>query len=139
MMPPLSGGARRWIPAGRLGKLLELGCPHEGLGQILRVLEHSRDGEITNALVFDGREILGQDRIPTIRNAILLQIAGCHLGRNDFQRRTWPALRGGLRGLSSTSSSTCSAGELPLGYRITLQAGLCRRLGSLEMEKPGLH
>src|SRR5436309_11613652 len=76
--------------------------------QILRIFHDGNNDQPLVAVRFFGEiEVLGQDGILAVRDAVFLQVSSLHLSGHDFQG-------------SAARSSAPSTGELPLSERVTL-------------------
>src|SRR5580692_883286 len=77
--------ARRWIPLRGVWLLLDLFRGEEAAGQVLGVFDDAGDDEIGRAVVFDAIEKFCKDRVGTVGDAVLSQVARFHVRGDDFE------------------------------------------------------
>ena len=120
----LSRRAGSGIPAGSIGKLLEVCARDERRIDIHGIVDGCGHDEPRIAVWgLMAVEIFGHDRVRTVGNAVLAQVARADAIRYDFQ------VAAASRSLSTTS-------VLPLRHRIPLPARIARwRLCCTEVEQ----
>src|SRR3954452_14960241 len=75
------------VPLRAVRLFLEMGGGHIRPGQVLRILNNARDREplIPGRLVV-AVEILGEDHVLAVRNAVLPEVPGARMARHHLQR-----------------------------------------------------
>src|SRR5262249_45270909 len=113
--------AWRWIPFGAVRLLLEIRTRHVLHLQILRVVdERSYHQPLIAISFFVNVPILRQHGVGTVRHAVLSQISGAHVGRDDLQIAVlWRIVcTAGCR--RTDRRRTATLWNLPLSRRVTL-------------------
>src|SRR5580658_8323913 len=91
--------ARRRPPLGAVALLLEPAAGNERLSEILRIVHNRGHGEPLVAVGLGvAVEVLGQDGVLAVRDAVLAKIAGLHVSGHDLERAiSRPGWRGSTR------------------------------------------
>src|SRR5262252_8767393 len=76
------------MPGGPIGELLEMGAREETRVQVLRILDDRRHYQPAIAVVFRSEdiEVLGEQRVPAERHAVLSQVSRPDVPGDDLER-----------------------------------------------------
>ena len=133
MWSRLSRGTGLRVPPCGIGQFLEVGASRELSREVLAIFDSRRDEEIRITILFTRAvKVFCDDRIATVRYAILLKVAGLHMACDDLQVSTsvW-------RGLPT--SPAAASGKFPLRDGITLPRRISAGgLPVAEVKQPGL-
>src|SRR5918993_2886218 len=131
--------AWHWHELRAVAFLLEIRADDERLCQVGRVVDDRRDGEPFVDAVGEPIEVFGQHGVFAVRNAVLPQPAGPHVGGDHLERgpaRWWPPCVGGA---TLADAGGDLPGDFPPCHGVTLGLACHRRRGSsVEAKAPRL-
>ena len=136
------------VPLGAVRLQPEVRARHEGLGQVLRIVDPRPHQQIDRAVGLRSQpiDILGDDGVLAVGHAVLAQVALPHVRGRDLQRAARSDRSAPLRPDSHRHRiprSTAAArgrppGDLPFSDGMALPCLLGRRLALVEVQEPRL-